>query len=223
MPNEAGGISCLVRCRSSLRRKPTVETASHVGVSQPQSLPERDRDDVEEGQLVSASAQGDQDAFRQLVQRYHRLVMHVAFRSMGDLSLAEDVAQEAFIKVYRGLPRYRPEKPFVHWLHRVVANAVIDEIRRRRPVVSLDAMAQLPAAERDDPEELADRHDVQLAVREAIASLPSRYRDIIILQVFQELSYEEIAHTLRLPLGTVMWRLNMAKRLLRKRLGDVWE
>ncbi len=192
-------------------------------MSQPQSLPEDNQGDVEEGQLVWASAQGDQDAFRQLVQRYHRLVMHVAFRSMGDMSLAEDVAQEAFIKVYRGLPRYRPEKPFVHWLHRVVANAITDEIRRRRPVVSLDGMAQLPAADQEDPEEVADHHGVQQAVRDAVASLPSRYRDIITLQVFHELSYEEIARTLKLPLGTVMWRLNMAKRLLRKRLGDVWE
>jgi len=192
-------------------------------VSQPRSLPEENQDELEESNLVTASAQGDQDAFRQLVQRYRRLVMHVASRSMGDMSLAEDVAQEAFIKVYRGLPKYRPEKPFVHWLHRVVANAVTDELRRRRPVVSLDGMAQLPAANEADPQIVTDHHSVQQAVRDAIKRLPSRYRDIIILQVFRELSYEEIAHTLNLPLATVMWRLNMAKRLLRKQLGDLWK
>lgn len=190
-------------------------------MSQPQSLPEADYDDAEEAKLVAASARGDPDAFRQLVQRYHRLVMHVAFRSMGDMSLAEDVTQEAFLKVYRGLPRYRPDKPFVHWLHRVVANTVTDEVRRRRPVVSLDGMTLPPAADQDGPQEIADHHGVQQAVRDAIASLPPRYRDIIILQIFHELSYEEIAGTLKLPLGTVMWRLNMAKRLLRKELGDV--
>ncbi len=174
----------------------------------------------DEADLVAASAQGDQDAFRQLVQRYERLVLRVAFRSMGDTSLAEDVAQEAFIKVFRGLPKYRPDKPFVHWLHRVVANAVTDELRRRRPVQSLDAMLEPPASPEEGPPEVADHHAIERAVRQAIASLPPRYRDVIILQVFHELTYEQIASTLRLPLSTVTWRMNMAKRLLRQQLLD---
>ncbi len=187
-------------------------------MSQPERLPQEGPDEVDEGQLVRASAAGDQDAFRQLVERYRRLVLHVAFRSMGDMSLAEDVTQEAFIKVYRGLPKYRPEKPFVHWLRRVVGNAVLDELRRRRPVVSLDGMDQPPASNEEDPQDVTDQHGVQQAVRDAIAGLPPRYREIITLQVFGELTYEEIARTLKMPLGTVMWRLNMAKRLLRKQL-----
>jgi len=189
-------------------------------VNQPERLPEEQPDDVDEGELVRASARGDQDAFEQLVNRYRRLVMHVAVRLMGDMSLAEDVAQEAFIKVYRGLPGYRPEKPFVHWLRRVVGNAVVDELRRRRPVVSLDGMDQPPASEADDPQDVANQHALQQAVRDAIAKLPPRYREIITLQVFHELTYEEIARRLNLPLGTVMWRLNMARRLLRKQLQD---
>ncbi len=193
-------------------------------MSEPARLPDESADQSDERELVRQSAQGDQDAFRQLVQRYQRLVMRVAFRSMGDMSLAEDVAQEAFIKVFRGLPAYRPEKPFVHWLHRVVANAVTDELRRRRPVQSLDGMMEsAPASEEDGPPEVAAQHAVQEAVRAAIAGLPPRYRDAITLQVFHELSYEEIARRLNLPLSTVMWRLNAGKRLLRKRLGAVWE
>lgn len=189
-------------------------------MSQPEPLPEEHPDEVDEDELVRASARGDQDAFEQLVNRYRRLVMHVAVRLMGDMSLAEDVAQEAFIKVYRGLPRYRPEKPFVHWLRRVVGNAVLDELRRRRPVVSLDGMEQPPASDAADPQDVTDQHALQQAVREAIAMLPPRYREIITLQIFHELTYEEIARTLNLPLGTVMWRLNMAKRLLRRQLED---
>jgi RNA polymerase sigma-70 factor (ECF subfamily) len=191
-------------------------------VAQPESQPEAQGDDAEESDLVAASARGDQDAFRRLVERYRRLVLHVAFRSMGDMSLAEDVAQEAFIKVFRGLPHYRPEKPFVHWLHRVVANAVTDELRRKRSTIPLDAMVNPPESPEPDPEDVAGQHDVQQAVRAAIAALPPRYRDIISLQVFHELTYEEIARRLQLPLGTVMWRLNMAKRLLRKQLGDAF-
>jgi RNA polymerase sigma-70 factor, ECF subfamily len=177
--------------------------------------------DAEERRLIDRSAAGDQEAFRQLVIRHHRLVMNVAFRALGELSLAEDVAQEVFLKVYKALPGYRHEKPFTHWLHRVAANAVTDALRRRRPIVSLDGMEQPPASPGSDPMDVATRHDLQKAVRQAIASLPSHYRDTIALQAFGELSYEEIAKTLDIPLGTVMSRLNGAKRLLRERLRDL--
>lgn len=192
-------------------------------MSEPERASEQPADDVDEGELIRASARGDQDAFGRLMERYRRLVLHVAYRSMGDMSLAEDVAQEAFIKVFRGLPNYRPEKPFIHWLRRVVGNTVVDELRRRRPVVSLDGMQQPPPSDADDPQDVTDQHGIQQAVREAIAALPPRYREIITLHAFHELTYEEIAQALTLPLGTVMWRLNMAKRLLRKRLRSTAE
>ena len=178
-------------------------------------------EDAEERRLIDRSAAGDQEAFRQLVLRYHRLVINVAFRALGELALAEDVAQDVFIKVYKALPAYRHDKPFKHWLHRVAANAVTDALRRRRPVVSLDGMEQPPASRDADPQDIATRHDLQRAVRHAIASLPSHYRDTIALQAFGELSYDEIAKALDIPLGTVMSRLNGAKRLLRDRLGDL--
>jgi len=178
-------------------------------------------EDAEERRLIDRSASGDQEAFRQLVQRYHRLVINIAFRALGELSLAEDVAQEVFIKVYKGLPGYRHDKPFKHWLHRVAGNAVTDALRRRRPTVSLDALEQPPAARESDPQDVAARHDLQRSVRHAIANLPPHYRDTIALQAFGELSYEEIARVLDIPLGTVMSRLNGAKRLLRDALGDL--
>src|SRR5207245_6440971 len=159
--------------------------------------------------------------FRQVVRRQHRRVINVACRALGERSLAEDGAQDVFLKVYKALPGYRHEKPFKHWLHRVAAHAVPDALRRRRPVVSLDGMAQPPASRESDPMDVATRHDLQKAVRQAIASLPSHYRDTIALQAFGELSYAEIAKTLDVPLGTVMSRLNGAKRLLRERLGDL--
>ena len=178
-------------------------------------------DEAEERRLIDRSAAGDQEAFRQLVLRHHRMVINVAFRALGELSLAEDVAQDVFIKVYKALPGYRHDKPFKHWLHRVAANAATDVLRRRRPVVSLDGLEQPPAATGSDPQDVAARHDLQRAVRHAIANLPSHYRDTIALQAFAELSYEEIARVLDIPIGTVMSRLNGAKRLLRERLGDL--
>src|SRR2546428_2193197 len=128
--------------------------------------------DAEDRGLIDRSASGDQEAFRQLVIRYHRLVINVAFRALGGLSLAEDVAQDVFIKFYKALPGYRHDKPFKHWLHRVAANTVTDSLRRRRPVVSLDGLEQPLVSAGSDPQDVAARHDLQRAVRHAIASLP---------------------------------------------------
>src|ERR1700704_3496661 len=119
--------------------------------------------EAEGRRLIDRSAAGDQDAFRQLVIRHHRLVINVAFRALGELSLAEDVAQEVFLKVYKALPGYRHEKPFKHWLHRVAANAVTDALRRRRPVVSLGDLEEPPASRDSDPQDIAARHDMQRA------------------------------------------------------------
>lgn len=177
--------------------------------------------EAEERRLIDRSATGDQESFRQLVLRYHRMVINVAFRALGELSLAEDVAQDVFIKVYKALPSYRHDKPFKHWLHRVAANAVTDALRRRRPVLSLDGLEQPPLAAGSDPQDVAARHDLQRAVRHAIANLPPHYRDTIALQTFAELNYGEIAEVLDIPVGTVMSRLNGAKRLLRQSLGDL--
>src|SRR5437763_15342012 len=149
--------------------------------------------DAEERRLIDRSAAGDQEAFRQLVIRYHRLVINVGFRALGEVSLAEDVAQDVFIKVYKALPGYRHDKPFKHWLHRVAANAATDVLRRRRPVVSLDGLEQESAAKGLDPQDIAARHDLRRAVRHAIANLPPHYRDTIALQAFGELSYDETA------------------------------
>jgi len=184
----------------------------------PSASPAPLQDDAEERQLLSRSAAGDQDAFRQLVLRHHRRVVNIAYRALGDAGLAEDVAQEVFIKVFRHLPSYRHEKPFVHWLHRVAANTVTDAARRHRDVQSLDSMAQPPAGQGGDPQDVAAQHDLQRSVRRAIATLPPHYRDTLALQVYHDLSYEEIARTLDVPIGTVMSRLNAAKRLLRDRL-----
>ncbi len=186
-----------------------------MGNAEPAPAPELD---AEERRLIDRSATGDQEAFRQLVLRHHRLVINVAFRALGDVGIAEDVAQEVFVKVYRALPTYRHDKPFAHWLHRVAANTVTDFARRRKPVLSLDSLDSLPPISGSDPQELAARHDLHRAVRDAIAALPPHYRDTVALQVFGELSYDEIAKTLDIPLGTVMSRLNAAKRLLREQL-----
>lgn len=175
---------------------------------------------ADEPQLIAASIAGNEDAFRQLVERHYRLVLTLAYRALANLPAAEDCAQDVFIKVHTHLRTYRADKPFVHWLHRVAANTVTDAIRRRRVDLSLQALAHEAPSERGDPAETAALREQWMAVRRAVASLPSPLRDAIVLQVFHELSYQEIAHVLNIPIGTVMSRIYNARRLLRSRLAN---
>jgi RNA polymerase sigma-70 factor, ECF subfamily len=147
-------------------------------------------------------------------------VLRLAYRAFGNLPAAEDCTQEVFIKVHKNLHSYRADKPFIHWLHRVAANTVTDTIRRRRVDLSLDAVAGVAPSWVADPAEAAAVREQRLAVRRAMADLPRRLRDAIALRVFHELSYQEIAEVLNIPIGTVMSRIHNAKRLLRRDLAE---
>ena len=174
---------------------------------------------IDDADLVSRAQKGDRGAFQQLVERHYRQVINVGYRAFGNLPAAEDVAQEVFLKVFQNLDTYRSEKPFIHWLHRVASNTVIDAIRRRRPQDSLDdRVDELTSSEAERPDVTFERRELQSKIRAAIAQLPAPYREAISLRAYHELSYEEIASVLGIPLGTVMSRLHNAKRILRETL-----
>ena len=174
---------------------------------------------VDDARLVSLASKGDRQAFQQLVERHYRRVINIAYKALGDLPASEDVAQEVFVKVFQSLDTYRSEKPFLHWLHRVASNTVIDAIRRRRSMESLDVeIHDVSSPERETPEVALERRELQSKIRSAIAQLPPPYREAIALRAYHELSYEEIAGVLAIPLGTVMSRLHNAKRILRETL-----
>lgn len=170
-------------------------------------------------QLVAASLAGDADAFRQLVERHYRMVLKVAYRALGSVPAAEDCAQDVFIKVHQKLRLYRADRPFIRWLHRVTANTVTDAIRRRRVDISFDILVHEAPSQLADPAQAAALKEQRMAVRSALASLPGRLRDAIVLQVYHELSYQEIAEVLDIPIGTVMSRIHNAKGKLRRRLA----
>ena len=170
-------------------------------------------------QLVAASLAGDEDAFRQLVERHYRMVLKVAYRALGSVPAAEDCAQDVFIKVHQKLRLYRADRPFIRWLHRVTANTVTDAIRRRRVDISFDTLVHEAPSQLGDPARAAALKEQRIAVRSALASLPGRLRDAIVLQVYHELSYQEIAQVLDIPIGTVMSRIHNVKSKLRRRLA----
>ena len=167
-------------------------------------------------ELMARAAEGDMDAFEEVVLRNQQMALNVAYRFLGDGNLAEDVVQEAFLKVLAGASRYRPTARFSTYLYNVVWHLCIDTYRRRRPV----SLAARPDREHDGPgpvqAALADER--QALVREAVQSLPPRQRMAIVLKHFEGLSYEEIGRTLECSATAADALLVRAKRKLRDRL-----
>jgi RNA polymerase sigma-70 factor (ECF subfamily) len=134
----------------------------------------------------------------------------------GDVQLAEDMAQEAFIRAWKNLHSYKPISPFKNWLYRIATNAALDEIRRERETVTLESV-QLSSSE-PSPEASFTQKEVDKRVQQAILELPPASRAVLVLREYQGFSYKEIAEALGIPMGTVMSRLNYARTTLRQSL-----
>jgi len=142
-------------------------------------------------ELMSAVAKGDLTAFEQLVRRHQGSAWNAAFRLVGDLHAAEDISQEAFLRILRAAGRYRPTATFRTYLYRVVTRLCRDYRRKATP-----SLCQNPDAQVDhtpSPEACASASEEHRAVQEALASLPDRQREAIVLRYYERLSYEEIA------------------------------
>lgn len=177
--------------------------------------------DPQEASLIARSQRGDLEAFARLVAAHEDRVYHAAYRITGNADDARDAAQEAFLKAFRALPRYRHESAFSTWLHRISVNAALDLVRRRPqvPPVPLEDVA-LPAPA-GNPEPEAERSELQRQVHQALGRLAVDHRVIIVLRDLQGLAYEEIAEVLRIPVGTVRSRLSRARDALRVLLIDL--
>jgi RNA polymerase sigma-70 factor (ECF subfamily) len=168
-------------------------------------------------QLVDACRRGDTQAFQELVERHKGRVFALIARSVSDRSRAEDLAQDVFLRVYRGLPYFRGESQLSTWIYRIVANVCAQEAARRPAPASIDDeqhQPMLPAA--------VDRQFSDLEVRErlekAIARLPANQRLLVAAHYLDGVRYEELAEALNLPLGTVKTHLYRAKQQLRRML-----
>ena len=173
---------------------------------------------------------GDQEAFRQLVERHQRAVINTIYRSISDAWEAEDLAQRVFVQVFRSAPRYKPTAKFTTWLFTIVHNTIRNEYRRRsrHAAESLEAMAHPqdadsagwePADTRtaDPAREVAER-ELQEKIQEAISRLPDAQRTAVILCRFEGLSYEEIAEVLHCSVSAVKSLLHRARETLKEQL-----
>ncbi|RHR10379.1 winged helix-turn-helix transcriptional regulator [Pseudoflavonifractor sp. AF19-9AC] len=184
---------------------------------------------VTEQELVSAAKAGDQQAFEQLVLDNQNRIYSLAVRLVGDREEAFDLAQEAFVKAWQGLPSFQGESSFATWIYRLATNVCIDYLRkqkRRRQVeseVSLDDEELSwtePADWSQDPHRQLERSEQGRALARGLEALPEQQRQILVLRELSGLSYQEIAEKLNLDLGTVKSRIARARMALRKILAE---
>jgi RNA polymerase sigma-70 factor (ECF subfamily) len=168
--------------------------------------------------LVEQAKLGDRNAFGDLVRLHYPGVMRVVYRLCGDTRLAEDMTQEAFLRAWINLSSFHPQSSLRNWLYRIAVNATLD-VLRRKPEESLnDEATQMVQDQKMSPEAVMIEKEGITQVQRAIRSLPEAARSVLILREYGDLSYQEIASVMDVPVGTVMSRLNYARNRLRELL-----
>ena len=179
-------------------------------------------DQLIDGRVIEACRQGDRAAFQLLFETYKDKVFSIAVYSSGDRSLAEDVTQQVFLKLFTAIRQFRGDSEFTTWLYRLVVNACLDERRRRRKLLPWgETVAMRNSSEKKPQEKQYARLEVAEAVREAIGELKPKFRLPILLKYVEGLSYEEIASVMGCSRGTVASRLNRGHSQLAKRLSHL--
>ncbi len=181
-------------------------------------------------ELVRRVKQGDRTAFELLFERYQYKIHGLVGRYIKDFSEVDDVVQEAFIKAYRALPRFRGESAFYTWLYRIAVNTAKNHLvsrNRRPPDVDVDAgdAEYLDSAdalrESENPENSLSRDQLELAINRALADLPDDLRSAVTLREFDGLSYEQIAEIMECPVGTVRSRIFRARESIESKIGHL--
>jgi RNA polymerase sigma factor (sigma-70 family) len=193
------------------------------------SIPESGVSKEEDLILIERAKKGDEGAYRTLLRKYERSVYTICLRMVRNREEAQDLAQDSFVKVFAMLERYNPTYAFSSWLFKITSNLCIDSLRKRRiegvpmdePVKSDsgDYTRQYESGE-DDPETVTIKKERAGYLTRAIDNLPPHYKLMVLLRHQEGLSYEEIASTVGIPLGTVKARIHRARQMLRKLLEE---
>ncbi len=183
-----------------------------------------------DAQLVRRVQKGDKGAFDLLVLKYQHKIVNLVLRYVRDPDQAMDIAQEAFLKAYRALPRFRGDSAFYTWLYRIAVNTAKNYLaaQRRRPMdVELDLQdseqydLHAKLKETDTPEGMTLSDELNQTVQRAIEALPEDLRTAIVLREIEGMSYEEIAQTMDCPVGTVRSRIFRARDAIGKKIGNL--
>ena len=179
-------------------------------------------------ELIARFQEGDEQAYVELVNRFRNRLMSFIYRYVNDMEQAEDIVQDALLKLYTHKHYYKNIAKFSTWIYTIAANLAKTELRKKksRKVTYLSQMGpeerdyELPAVE-PDTDELAQSEYIEKKIQAAIQKLPLHFRTVTILRDIQELSYEEISKIVDVPLGTVKSRINRARIQLQKELKDL--
>ena len=180
--------------------------------------------ELDDLQLVLASKQGDQEAFARLVLRYQRRIFNLVYRMLQNYEEASEITQEAFLAAWQGLPSFRGEARFGTWLYRIAYNCALKQLEARKRDKALQAALQAEQALDDldirqkQPDARLDARERQAVVQEQLSTLPAKYRIVLVLRHLQEMTYEEMAEILKMPVGTIKTHLFRARNLLKQRL-----
>jgi len=183
--------------------------------------------DIPDAQLIRQFKEGRQSAFDQLVIRHQRRIYGIARRMTGSHDDADDLAQETFLAAYRAMERFDEQRSFIAFLSRIAINMSINHLRRRKRWLKIQTRQSEEAARAvtggsiNDTGSPLEGDEMMGRLREAIAVLPPEQKAVLVLKVYEEMSYREIASTLKISPGTVMSRLSRARARLRKNLKDV--
>lgn len=182
---------------------------------------------VIENQLARLALKGDMRAFEELVDLYRDKLFHMAYRMLNNRQESEDVVQDTFLRVYKNLDRFDDSLKFSTWIYRIATNLCIDRLRKRRPTYSLDAesseyegldgYSMIPSDNRTPESELI-LSDTQRIIHEAIASLPPKYKSVMILRYIHDMSLQEVGDILGMPVTTIKTRVHRGREFLRKKL-----
>lgn len=189
-----------------------------LGLSIPKTVATTLEED--DARLVVACKNGDQDAFSLLVQRYQRRVFNLVFRMLQNYEEASEVTQEAFLAAWQGLPAFRGEARFSTWLYRIAYNCALKQLetRKRDKALHMALQAEQNLEEEASKMTLIEALDKQEMVQEQLSQLPPKYRIVLILRHLQDMTYEEMAEVLTMPIGTIKTHLFRARNLLKERL-----
>lgn len=184
-----------------------------------------------EENLIERSKKDDFEAFESLISLYQKPILNFTYRMLGNIEDAEDVTQEVFVKAYKGIKSFDGKSSFKTWLYKIASNAAMDELRKRKrrgsdKNVSLfeeteEGEADLPIATDDGvPEKSLQQKEVQRVLSDALNQLNEEHKSVLIMRDVMNLSYEEIAESKGLSLGTVKSRISRGRLILRKILEE---
>lgn len=189
---------------------------------------------LEDRELATHAARGAEPAFRELLERYERPVFSLIYRMVRDRTLAEDLAQEAFIRAFNAIGSYKTSYKFSNWILKIANNHTIDYLRKRKlDTVSIDGSPHARTSEEatqsrviiassdETPAEYVEHKELGSQIEQAIAGLREEYRTVIVLRHVEGYAYDEIADIMELPLGTVKTYLHRARGELRESLSHL--